>query len=177
MLFHLCSQSTFPTPQQTSSPSSTPGNLHQDWPPPGAENTKMKRAPSTDSSDRRWASGQVISAQLTPPAMLSFLVCVLVERQAVCWEGRGHKCYNVPGADPVKTCKSEQYYHLLLPKSLELPFKNACRARSSQATMWVLLAPRPQQEKHWKTNSNLSSLVICCHQAVSVTSAPVCRAP
>ena len=40
--------------------------------------------------------------------------------------GQGHKCYHVPGAGPVKTCKSEQYYNLLLPKSLELPFKNAC---------------------------------------------------
>ena len=61
--------------------------------------------------------------------------------------GQGHKCYHVPGAGPVKTCKSEQYYNLLLPKSLELPFKNACRARSSQATMWVLLASCQHQEK------------------------------
>ena len=65
--------------------------------------------------------------------------------------GQGHKCYHVPGAGPVKTCKSEQYYNLLLPKSLELPFKNACRARSSQATMWVLLASCQHQEKIWKT--------------------------
>lgn len=83
--------SLIPTPQQASSPSSTPGSLRQSLTtgPRQELRTKMKSALSTDAGDRRWTSGQVISAQLTPPAMLSFLVCVLVETGCVCGGGWG----------------------------------------------------------------------------------------
>ena len=155
----------------------------EDPPLPGAENIKMKGALSPlsmGSGDRWWASGQVISAQLTPPAVFLSLGWrarwVFWSRDGV---GRG-ECYTVPGAGPVKTCNSEQYYTIMScsPRVWRC-LKNACIARplhSSQGPMWVPPAPCQHQKKKKqpeRQSSDLSSLVVWCHQAVSVISTPL----